>query len=111
MVPRIKESRGNPGPPPCGVLLEGEAHGGPIFQKTLNAKVRESTPPGAFDVGETHHARWNGAFAPVIWDPTVRRFYPSFAPIRGQILFPPSRFHFPISLPLRLCISWGEVFS
>ena len=37
MVPRIKESRGNPGPPPCGVLLEGEAHGGPILLQRLPA--------------------------------------------------------------------------
>jgi len=38
MVPRIKESRGYPGPPPCGVLLEGEAHGGPIFSRIQQMK-------------------------------------------------------------------------
>ena len=38
MVPRIKESRGDPGPPPCGVLLEGEAHGGPIFPRIQQMK-------------------------------------------------------------------------
>ena len=38
MVPRIKESRGDLGPPPCGVLWEEEAHGGPIFPRIQQMK-------------------------------------------------------------------------
>jgi hypothetical protein len=34
MVPRIKESRGILGPPPCGFLWEEKANGGPVSRKT-----------------------------------------------------------------------------
>ena len=40
MVPRIKESRGTPGTPPCGFFWEEKAHGGPIFS-AQQAKHRE----------------------------------------------------------------------
>jgi hypothetical protein len=39
VVPRIKESRGDPGTPPCGFLLEGEARGGPIYPQKLAAEI------------------------------------------------------------------------
>ena len=71
MVSRIKESQGNPGPPPQRSW--GRDLRRSYFLQKLVKKGRASAPPGAFDVGEMGRAPLDGASAPEVWGGSASR--------------------------------------